>query len=386
METIDGIRKYSIEDIWSEMDKIMLSLHPTHSRRINFLSMKPSKNETASHFIHSMKEQAVDAKINQLTEASLILHLMSAGLPQSELNKSAKRLIIEQLRENPNQKDLTEIVAKLKGIEADHKEKTDVKSVIPFEYNCRVCMKKHSKGQCKHTCKHCKKTGHRSDDCWQEYGRPGQQGGTPKRERSVSTEGRSEETERQPKRKKGSQKTNVKQVQPSEQTTDRDSTQSDTEFEETPPKEVKKHASRKIRGILKYKIQKTKQKKTTKSDQTDKDLTRSASASNLAALDESELCTTDSSEDEVEEINDFSEKILKAYKNRMKTHKIRRIKSQSGNSATMYGKIKTNSRQKRAKFVADSGTGIPIIPMELVRKYELAWGDVDPDEPGCERY
>ena len=67
-----------------------------------------------------MKEQAIGAQINRLTEASLILHLTSAGLPHSELNKSAKGLIIEELRQNPNQKDLTNIITKLKGLEADH--------------------------------------------------------------------------------------------------------------------------------------------------------------------------------------------------------------------------------------------------------------------------
>ena len=100
-----------------------------------------------------------------------------------------------------------------------------------------------------------------------------------------------------------SQKT-VKQVQSSDTATDRESTQSDTEFEEdTPSKEDRKHTSRKVKGILKNKIRKTKSKKSENSDQIDKDLTRSASASNLAALDVSELCATDSSEDEEEEIN-----------------------------------------------------------------------------------
>ena len=50
----------------------------------------------------------------------------------------------------------------------------------------------------------------------------------------------------------------------------------------------------------------------------------------------------------------------------------------------MHGKIITKSRQKIAKFVADSGTGIPIIPIELVKRHELEWEEVDPDEPGCE--
>ena len=80
--------------------------------------------------------------------------------------------------------------------------------------------------------------------------------------------------------------------------TDRDSTQSETEFEEeTPPKEDKKHTSRKVKGILKNKIRKTKLKKISKRDKSDdKELTRSASESIIPALDESELCTSEINE------------------------------------------------------------------------------------------
>ena len=64
-----------------------------------------------------MKEEAIDAQIHELTEQSLILHLTSAGLPQSDLNKDVKAIIIEELRINPNQKDLKTVVEKIKGVE-----------------------------------------------------------------------------------------------------------------------------------------------------------------------------------------------------------------------------------------------------------------------------
>ena len=60
-DAIEGIRESTVENIWHEMDKIMLSLHPMHTRRMKFLSMKPTKHETASYFIHSIKEQAIEA-------------------------------------------------------------------------------------------------------------------------------------------------------------------------------------------------------------------------------------------------------------------------------------------------------------------------------------
>ena len=49
----------------------------------------------------------------------------------------------------------------------------------------------------------------------------------------------------------------------------------------------------------------------------------------------------------------------------------------------MYGKIRSKYN-KREKFVADSGTGIPIIPIEIVEDHGLKWEKVDGDEPGCE--
>ena len=60
---IDGIQTAELDTIWAEMDKIMMTLHPTHTRRTKFLSMKPTKGQAPSNFIHQMKEQAIDAQI-----------------------------------------------------------------------------------------------------------------------------------------------------------------------------------------------------------------------------------------------------------------------------------------------------------------------------------
>ena len=49
----------------------------------------------------------------------------------------------------------------------------------------------------------------------------------------------------------------------------------------------------------------------------------------------------------------------------------------------MFGKIKSNARHRREKFIADSGTGIPIVPIEIATKHELKVVDPDRDEPGC---
>ena len=92
--SIEGIQTAELDTIWAEMDKIMMTLHPTHTRRMKFLSMKPTKGQTPSNFIQRMKEEAINAQIHEFTDQSLILHLTTAGLPPSDLNKAVKALII----------------------------------------------------------------------------------------------------------------------------------------------------------------------------------------------------------------------------------------------------------------------------------------------------
>ena len=66
--SIEGIQTAELDTIWIEMDKIMMTLHPTHTRRMKFLSMKPTKGQTPSNFIQRMKEEAIDAQIHELTD------------------------------------------------------------------------------------------------------------------------------------------------------------------------------------------------------------------------------------------------------------------------------------------------------------------------------
>ena len=76
-----------------------------------------------------------------------------------------------------------------------------------------------------------------------------------------------------------------------------------------------------------------------------------------------------------------SRRILQVYKNKFR---VRRIRSDSGASATMYGRImKSNTSRRRLCFIANSGTGIPILPKEIADEHDLEIRDVDPDEPGC---
>ena len=116
MSAVEGIETAELASVWLEMDKIMMMLYPTHTRRMKFLATKPLKGQLPSGFIHQMKELAADEEIEKLTEASLILHLTTASLAQTDLNKAVKSVIIEELRVNAIQKDLKTVLGKIKGI------------------------------------------------------------------------------------------------------------------------------------------------------------------------------------------------------------------------------------------------------------------------------
>ena len=141
--------------VWKELDKIMMSLFPTHARRMKFLAMRPVKGQPPSSFIMKLQEEARDAKIEQLTEAALILHLTTAGLLPGELTKEVEQIILEELRTNPNpnSKNLRDILEKIKGIEADHNAAEGAgKSLVRQvkEFKCNTCKKMHSRGECQY--------------------------------------------------------------------------------------------------------------------------------------------------------------------------------------------------------------------------------------------
>ena len=80
-----------------------------------------ASDQKISTFIHVMKTQADDARIDTMTTASLILHLVSAALPEDDLNKAIKSTILERLRKDPEQSNLDPIFGKIKTFEAGAK-------------------------------------------------------------------------------------------------------------------------------------------------------------------------------------------------------------------------------------------------------------------------
>ena len=167
---------------------------------MKFLAMKSVKGQPPSNFIQKLKEEAVDAKIEELTEASLILHLTTAGLAPSELNKEVKQIILEELRTNPNlaSKDLRKIMERIRGVEADHNAEGSNKSNIRKvgEFKCKTCKKTHSRGECTYVCKICKKKGHSEDRCWQRE--DAEKGRSDSKERGIKEKTKSSKRKRSP--------------------------------------------------------------------------------------------------------------------------------------------------------------------------------------------
>jgi lambda repressor-like predicted transcriptional regulator len=65
-----------------------------------------------------------------------------------------------------------------------------------------------------------------------------------------------------------------------------------------------------------------------------------------------------------------------------KKHYCRKIRRQGQVSAEMLGKILTKGCNRRERFIADSGTTIPIVPASIAARNKVDVVEVDPDEPG----
>ena len=81
-----GIEEMNTEqEVWDECDRFLLTStsHPIHNRRICFLGQKMNKDELPSKYIARLKEEANSAKISELTESVLVLHIFGATLPNT---------------------------------------------------------------------------------------------------------------------------------------------------------------------------------------------------------------------------------------------------------------------------------------------------------------
>ena len=115
----------------------------------------------------------------------------------------------------------------------------------------------------------------------------------------------------------------------------------------------------------------------------------SSSVDKLATIETNADVTDTANSNSSEDTDNFeklspeeqSKRILEIYKEKFR---VRRIRPDNLHSATMYGRImesKTSSR--RLRFIADSGTGVPILPIEIADEHDIEVRPVDPDEPGC---
>ena len=228
----------SEEEVWKECDKIMLSLHPLHNRRMMFLASKPEREELPSQYLNRLIETAAQAKLKELTDTALILHIFSASLPQSDLNKTVRQVVIEELRLNPNKVKIREVQSKISGEEsnanaiASSVNTNKVKEIKQKGFSCRFCKKSHARNECTYECSHCKRKGsHFSNDCYFKN-----KGEKNKRNRSKSRD----RQERRTRKRDKSPRNKIRQV---ESDTDRDSERetsgTDTEPETEKTKRVR---------------------------------------------------------------------------------------------------------------------------------------------------
>ena len=55
------------EELWREMDKHMLALHPMHNRRILFFNLKPKKDKLHSTFLARIVDEAAIAEMEKIS-------------------------------------------------------------------------------------------------------------------------------------------------------------------------------------------------------------------------------------------------------------------------------------------------------------------------------
>ena len=61
---------------------------------------------------------------------------------------------------------------------------------------------------------------------------------------------------------------------------------------------------------------------------------------------------------------------------------VRKIRSQGLVSSEMKGKIMSSPRNTLERFIADSGTTVPIMPLVIAKRNKLEIKEIDLDEPG----
>ena len=317
-----GIEEMSTEtEVWEECDKCLLTSHPIHNRRICFLGQKMQKDELPSKYIARLKEEATSAKISELTESALVLHIFGETLPNTETMKPIKALVIEQLRKNPNLASLSNVITKIKGLESDHNATSNIHKVkeVKSTYDCKLCKKTHGRRECTVRCKHCRMIGsHLSENCYKKRDNKRDN----KRDRSKSRD-RSDRRQKKRDQSPAPRRDGARKVdRESDRESDRDSeiqdSATDTEKESSPERErVEKNSSRRIKN------------------------------------------------------------------------RVRRIGGANRPSSTMMGQVVNRNNRgilagPKECFIPDTGTTVPIIPINIAKRNNMKINPTDSDEPGCE--
>ena len=86
-------------EIWEECESWMLTKDPLYCRRMRFLNLTQERNETPSHYLLRLKEEASNAKIAEMTQSAWVLTIFCRNLP---FDDPVRALAFEELIKNPN--------------------------------------------------------------------------------------------------------------------------------------------------------------------------------------------------------------------------------------------------------------------------------------------
>ena len=176
----DGAAR-DLDTIHSKMNLSFIDRNPLIVQRLNALRIQKSSEESISETLRKIKEAYESAELqNCPLETLSLLHLVTL-LPSDVLSEKVKTHIVESLRITPNITSLEEILTYILSQEADDIAKKNTQQASRVSHvtvekederkkiDCRVCGKTHPRFRCTIKCEHCRKPGHRIENCWTKH-------------------------------------------------------------------------------------------------------------------------------------------------------------------------------------------------------------------------
>ena len=170
-----------LDTLHGMMNRSFIERNPLIVQRLNALRIQKGTEESISETLRTIKEAYESAELqNCPLETLSLLHLVTL-LPSDVLSEKVKTHIVECLRVTPNITSLEEIMTYILSQEADDIAKKNTQQASRVNHvtaekederkkiDCRVCGKSHPRFRCQVKCEHCRKPGHRIENCWTKH-------------------------------------------------------------------------------------------------------------------------------------------------------------------------------------------------------------------------